>query len=712
VSDELGGIAAQDSYDPFAAETFLPPPLKDWTAQAAPKDVGVIQGAMGSLADLGTLPQRAIQNSQMAVDTGTYDPRVPVEAATTLAGGALPWAEKGAAGVFGGRLAQTADLGALARAEEMAAKGHAPAEITDATGWFKGADNKWRFEIPDQPSQWKDTPDQFTNLSPQGTRMHGGDPVALGTVFDHPDLFKAYPQLANVEFKPSWLGSSMRGQYVPGHPEFGIDPSITITPMGPGAMRSTMVHELQHGIQDIEGFGRGGNTFGLKPNTPAWDLYQERLAAIKTPTPKADLEKSGVLGPEYTYDDYLREHQQSLRGDKLGLDRAAQEYAVGAAYHRSAGEVEARNVQTRLKYTPEELKSITPGLSQDVPYKQQFVTFRNPGEIGDVAESRAPIQGIRAYHSSPHDFEKFDLSKIGTGEGAQVYGHGIYAAENPAVSGQGGTYYNQFMKRFSGPESSAAIYLQAAGFDRQRAAQIMRDSIAKDEAHTATLGVTGEDLANFNAYNTQRKEALARLESGAPVGPRTYELNIKADPAQMLDWDKPLGQQSDYVREALTPQRLGLKAAGPLGDKGWYGWTDAQNRLVGRAQTKDVPAEIFDPREMAQSVYRGVGTWKPPEASNILNQAGIPGIKYLDEGSRGVPQEIARYRKQLEMPNWPDDTRALIQKNLAAWEAKPITSNYVVFDPANIDILKKYGIAAAPVGMGALAAQDQYSNQQ
>jgi len=41
---------------------------------------------------------------------------------------------------------------------------------------------------------------------------------------------------------------------------------------------------------------------------------------------------------------------------------------------------------------------------------------------------------IRAYHGSPHNFERFDLSKIGTGEGAQVYGHGLYFAENPAVA--------------------------------------------------------------------------------------------------------------------------------------------------------------------------------------------------------------------------------------------------------------------------------------
>ena len=57
------------------------------------------------------------------------------------------------------------------------------------------------------------------------------------------------------------------------------------------------------------------------------------------------------------------------------------------------------------------------------------------GKVGGPTPS-----GIHVYHSSPHDFDKFDLAKIGTGEGAQMYGHGIYAAENPAVSGQGGQY--------------------------------------------------------------------------------------------------------------------------------------------------------------------------------------------------------------------------------------------------------------------------------
>src|SRR6185436_4398821 len=78
--------------------------------------------------------------------------------------------------------------------------------------------------------------------------------------------------------------------------------------------------------------------------------------------------------------------------------------------------------------------------------------------------------GIRAYHSSPHDFDRFDWSKLRTGEGANTYGAGFYAAENPAVSGQGGQYWDQFLNRFSGPERDIAERLRAANFDRKAAA--------------------------------------------------------------------------------------------------------------------------------------------------------------------------------------------------------------------------------------------------
>ena len=76
----------ETSYDPFGAEQFANPFVTN------------------TLAGLATLPKRAIQNSQYSLDTGAYDPAVPVEAATTVMGGGLPMAEAGAVGSSGGLL--------------------------------------------------------------------------------------------------------------------------------------------------------------------------------------------------------------------------------------------------------------------------------------------------------------------------------------------------------------------------------------------------------------------------------------------------------------------------------------------------------------------------------------------------------------------------------------------------------------------------------
>jgi hypothetical protein len=59
---------------------------------------------------------------------------------------------------------------------------------------------------------------------------------------------------------------------------------------------------------------------------------------------------------------------------------------------------------------------------------------RRDQTMGEVASYMMPGAGITAYHGSPHKFSKFDMSKIGTGEGAQAYGHGLYFAENPNVA--------------------------------------------------------------------------------------------------------------------------------------------------------------------------------------------------------------------------------------------------------------------------------------
>jgi hypothetical protein len=296
------------------------------------------------------------------------------------------------------------------------------------------------------------------------------------------------------------------------------------------------------------------------------------------------------------------------------------------------------------------------------------------------------LTGIKAYHSSPHDFDRFDISKIGTGEGAQVYGHGLYFAENPKVSGQGGQYWNQFSNRFSGPEAEAAIYLKSAGFDRGKAAQMMQEHINK------VIDAGGADPSLMNA----KIETLKLLESGNPVGPRTYEVNIKADPTRFLDWDKSMSAQPevmDRIRPLFSDYRL------------------APSNYLGESVHKEI-----------RDFHMGHGMSKPAaaEATAIdLRSAGIPGIKYLDEGSRiSSPEQIKLIRENIAQrealhaanPN-PTDLKWLEEYRDMLRRAENPTSNYVVFDPANVDILKKYGVVGAPAGaltMGAAYDQSKY----
>ena len=268
--------------------------------------------------------------------------------------------------IFAGVGAKTANRALLDVAKDLAEHGLSRNDIWDSTGWFQGADKKWRFEIPDDISHFKGVSSISELMDKRGNTVKD--------VFYHQPAYEAYPGLGDIELTASRRGGPVRGSYQPGG---GLsDAMITIPHINTPRTHGTLLHEIQHGVQEAENFGKGGNTFTLKPGTPAWDIYQERLKAIREPTPKGKLEEMGVLGPEYSYDDYLREHRQTLREDNLGLDRAAQEYAVTEAYRRMAGEVEARNVQARMFMTPAQRRAKPPWETQDIPDERQIVRFR------------------------------------------------------------------------------------------------------------------------------------------------------------------------------------------------------------------------------------------------------------------------------------------------------------------------------------------------
>jgi len=203
--------------------------------------------------------------------------------------------------------------------------------------------------------------------------------------------------------------------------------------------------------------------------------------------------------------------------------------------------------------------------------------------------------GAIVYHGSPHKFDRFDASKIGTGEGAQAYGHGLYFAESPEVAGSyqsALSYKNNASLVKNGPNSY--------------------DVIAPDGTKIVEGVWLGKASKAKDAFDASQKGAL-------------YKVDLPDNAiARMLDWDKPLSQQTPEVQAAL-------KAAGVADIDNW-----AQTGLRGSEAYKrakmGAPAKL-PLRQIDDEIF----------AAQKLRAAGIPGIRYLDAGSRGAGAGTSNY---------------------------------------------------------------------
>ena len=151
--------------------------------------------------------------------------------------------------LYAGESALTADRQMLQDA--MQRTGQQSEQIWKETGWKRNQDGKWRFEINDQNASFNrsSAADLNGNIS--------GQKVKLSQVLTHDDLYAAYPQLKDVEVEfvdnlQAPDGTRAGGLYENG--KIKIDPAAS-----DAKIESTLIHELQHAIQEIEGFERGGN---------------------------------------------------------------------------------------------------------------------------------------------------------------------------------------------------------------------------------------------------------------------------------------------------------------------------------------------------------------------------------------------------------------------------------------------------------------------
>jgi hypothetical protein len=302
------------------------------------------------------------------------------------------------------------------------------------------------------------------------------------------------------------------------------------------------------------------------------------------------------------------------------------------------------------------------------------------GGAGAMPAGRNEMRmGIKAYHGSPHDFDRFDMSKIGTGEGAQAYGHGLYFAEKEGIAKSYRDALSAHMIGGKPVNYSAADDLAASWFtamnDRGKAADYLQRQIENPPKSMPNLR-SPEEIVSM-------KQAIDILRSDRPIGRtapsgRMYEVELNTTPDRLLDWDKPLSGQSDAVRRALEPM-FGAKAAELPGQeiyKKAAGFDPMVNvaRKSGQGAADILPAVFPDATQsQIQQALRAAASTRPGDdvASNMLRERGIDGIKYLDAGSRAAG----------------DGSR-----------------NYVMFDDKLISILRKYGVAtAAALPAAALA---------
>jgi hypothetical protein len=305
--------------------------------------------------------------------------------------------------------------------------------------------------------------------------------------------------------------------------------------------------------------------------------------------------------------------------------------------------------------------------------------FSNPDEavplsLGLNALDQQAPKGIKAYHGSPHDFDKFSLDAIGTGEGVQAYGHGMYFTDTEDIA-KG--YRNNLTADVNSPAQRLLGQHNGDIDAAVRAAQTEADRLRG-------LNLTPESGAATRDQKVARQEeniqALLRFKNEGSFNPgRMYEVNINASPDDLLDWDKPLSQQSEKVRGALSS--VDYKDPG----SGWSIKDYAET--IGAAGSSDKTKHLLNDRSINKTgsdILNMLGTYTgkgDPVASNVLREAGIPGIRYLDGNSRNAGQG---------------------------------SYNYVIFDPDLIEIQRKYANHpdAAKVSAALEAMQAERDQQQ
>lgn len=399
---------------------------------------------------------------------------------------------------FAGEHAKNANLSLLDRAKLMDENGDSSEDIRKTTGWFKGYDGKWRFEIDDSMiaidtsgrlSQNPDirrfyelmdkvyidgnaTDSEISELSKLDKKLEGVSlrPKTLGELLVHTKLFDAYPELANVAVAFVNLGEA-KGSYNRYSNSIELNKNLLVLK---NDLKRTLLHEIQHAIQNIENFSGGTNPDRMaqilleNARKNMWQTKDEILSKhpeIKTAIYEYDNEIDHYLFKGNVSDAELKKAYNNVSNKLTGKKGLLKKYAESVenyygvrnnfditsymAYENSAGEIEARDVSERRNLTTIERKNTRPDIDRaDVYFTYNELsystkdTFEKAGAIHDTLKFSIDDEYDDLFDFSGNDEQHIDFEKAIDQNNPeltieQIYHHSARNVKEGLLTGKG-----------------------------------------------------------------------------------------------------------------------------------------------------------------------------------------------------------------------------------------------------------------------------------
>lgn len=325
----------------------------------------------------------------------------------------------------GGIKAKTADVGRLADAERMEQGGADSETVRRETGWYRGYDGKWRFEIDDSKMR-------FINHREESRRTW-----KLDELIRHDALFAAYPELRDYTVLNFGISDDVEAAFYPGLNRITLDPRLSRA-----EKRTALIHEIQHAIQLIEGFTAGATTDHWRgilktdeerrlemrlrdfyiPDNRFWGDMRKLLE--ETPAAEQDAARA-ALAKRYG-EAPVREYADLY--NRLRDMRAKREQNAERAYRDTAGEIEAADVANRLGLSAKQRAETRPDIDRT------NVRFSNEHPMFTMEARQTDSEGIMKLDDANIDKTKEKMTWLEANdllEKQQGLSYRFYASDDP-----------------------------------------------------------------------------------------------------------------------------------------------------------------------------------------------------------------------------------------------------------------------------------------